>query len=91
MIALEEILQIFYTISGLNMTIFNLDMHVISSFPHKKSPLCMQLEKNTEAKEKCFLCDKNAMKKYNNQNQCIFTSAGAVCGKLLFHSMHMGK
>ncbi len=58
---LETILKSFYEISGMNMTIFDMEHHVIASFPKHKSPFCSLLDQNTQAKMNCMQCDEKAM------------------------------
>ncbi len=58
---LEKILKSFYEVSGMNMTIFDKDQHVITSYPKKKSPFCLLLDNNKDAKKKCTSCDYQAM------------------------------
>ena len=59
---LESILKSFYEISGMNMTIFDMNHNVIASFPKHKSPFCSLLDKNINAKQNCIYCDEQAMK-----------------------------
>ena len=58
---LENILKSFYEVSGMNMTIFDKNQNVISSYPKHKSPFCHLLDQNTLSKDKCNTCDYNAM------------------------------
>ena len=43
---LEKLLKDLYKISGLNMSIFDLNQNLLASYPHKKSKFCNELEKN---------------------------------------------
>lgn len=47
---LENLLKDLYKISGLNMSIFDLNQNLLASYPHKKSKFCNELEK----KQQCF-------------------------------------
>ncbi len=58
---LEQILKSFHEISGMNMTIFNMDHQVIASFPKHKSSFCSLLDKNPLSKQNCTQCDQQAM------------------------------
>lgn len=58
---LESLLKSFYLVSGMNMSIFDKDQNVIASYPKKKSPFCLLLDKNQEAKNQCIACDYRAM------------------------------
>lgn len=44
---LENLLKDLYKISGLNMSIFDLNQNLLASYPHKKSKFCNELEKIT--------------------------------------------
>ena len=46
---LENLLKDLYKISGLNMSIFDLNQNLLASYPHKKSKFCNELEKNNNA------------------------------------------
>ena len=58
---LKSILKSFYLLSGMNMTIFDVNQNVVISYPDKKCPLCHLLEKYEGARNKCTQCDLNAM------------------------------
>lgn len=57
---LEKILKQLYLVSGLNMSIFDINQKPLASYPHKKSKFCHEIEKN-KASDHCFICDINAM------------------------------
>lgn len=58
---LEKLLKDLYKISGLNMSIFDLNQNLLASYPHKKSKFCNELEKNNNAFQHCIECDYKAM------------------------------
>ena len=58
---LENLLKDLYKISGLNMSIFDLNQNLLTSYPHKKSKFCNELEKNNNAFQHCIDCDYKAM------------------------------
>ena len=51
---LEKLLKDLYKISGLNMSIFDLNQNLLASYPHKKSKFCNELEKNNNAFQHCM-------------------------------------
>ena len=57
---LEKILKQLYLVSGLNMSIFDINQILLASYPHEKSKFCQEIEKN-KASDHCFICDINAM------------------------------
>lgn len=57
---LEKILKQLYLVSGLNMSIFDINQKPLASYPHKKSKFCHEIEKS-KASDHCFICDVNAM------------------------------
>ena len=59
---LEKILKQLYLVSGLNMSIFDINQKILASYPHKKSKFCHEIEKS-QASDHCFICDINAMNK----------------------------
>lgn len=58
---LESLLKSFYLVSGMNMSIFDGDQQIIASYPKRKSPFCLLLDQNKEAKKQCIACDYRAM------------------------------
>ena len=72
---LENLLKDLYKISGLNMSIFDLNQNLLASYPHKKSKFCNELEKNNNAFQHCIDCDYKAMehvKKTGELYKCHF-------------------
>ena len=57
---LEKILKQLYLVSGLNMSIFDINQRLLASYPHNKSQFCHEIEKN-KASDHCLICDMNAM------------------------------
>lgn len=57
---LEKILKQLYLVSGLNMSIFDINQKLLAAYPHEKSKFCHEIEKS-KASDHCFICDINAM------------------------------
>ena len=97
---LENLLKDLYKISGLNMSIFDLNQNLLASYPHKKSKFCNELEKNNNAFQHCIDCDYKAMehvkktgelyiyKCHFGLNEAIMPlySYGSLTGYLFFES-----
>nr|WP_318000279.1 PocR ligand-binding domain-containing protein [uncultured Faecalibacillus sp.] len=66
---LENMLKDLYLISGLNMSIFDLNQNLLASYPHKKSKFCNELEKNQKALQHCLDCDYKAMEHIKNTGE----------------------
>lgn len=66
---LEDILKSFYITSKMNMTIFDVNQQVITSYPHQKSPFCKLLDGSNKALKKCNECDYKAMEKVKNTGE----------------------
>ena len=49
MIELEKMLKDLYLLSGLNMSIFDLNQNLLASYPHKKSKFCNEIGKNKKS------------------------------------------
>lgn len=60
---LQSILKDLYLISRLNLSIFNTDGELITSYPTKKCPFCALIANNQEAFKHCIKCDKEAFRK----------------------------
>ena len=61
MIELEKMLKDLYLLSGLNMSIFDLNQNLLASYPHKKSKFCNEIGKNKKSYQHCLDCDYKAM------------------------------
>jgi AraC-like DNA-binding protein len=57
---LEKILKQLYLVSGLNMSIFDINQKLLAAYPHENSKFCHEIEKS-KASDHCFICDINAM------------------------------
>lgn len=91
---IQSMLKDLYLISQLNMSIFDIDGHLITSYPTKKCPFCILIEKNKEAIKKCHECDVNAFEKVKKSGkieiyQCYFHLYEA-CVPLYTYGMHTG-
>lgn len=58
---LETMLKDLYLISGLNMSIFDLNQNLLASYPHKKSKFCFEIGKHERSLQHCLDCDHKAM------------------------------
>ena len=61
MIELEKMLKDLHLLSGLNMSIFDLNQNLLASYPHKKSKFCNEIGKNKKSYQHCLDCDYKAM------------------------------
>lgn len=66
---LQTILKDLYLISGLNISIFDIDEKLITSYPEKKSMFCSLIAKNPSGLKKCKECDHNAFLKVRETGQ----------------------
>ena len=57
---LQSMLKDLHTVSGLNISIFDIDEKLITSYPTKKSPFCSLIESNIKGLERCKKCDHEA-------------------------------
>lgn len=60
---LQALLKDLYLISGLNISIFDIDGNVITSYPKEKSPFCKLIGQNKEAIKHCQKCDCEAFQR----------------------------
>ena len=91
---IQSILKDLYLISGLNMTIFDIDGNMTISYPEQKSTFCSLISKNKKALEKCHQCDQAAFKRVKKTGkidiyQCYFHLYEA-CVPLYTYGMHTG-
>lgn len=80
---LEPILKDLYLISGLNMSVFDVDYQLVASYPHQKSPFCSLIEKNPDSLRICHQSDYQAFEKAKKTGkiyiyQCYFHLYEAV-------------
>ena len=74
---LQSMLKDLYMISGLNMSIFDVDGKLITSYPTKKCTFCSLIAKDKNALTHCYACDQKAFKKVKETGkiyiyQCYF-------------------
>ena len=91
---LQSMLKDLYLISGLNMSIFDIDGKLITSYPTKKCPFCSLIAKNEDALKYCHARDENAFKKVKETGkiyiyQCHFHLYEA-CVPLYTYGTHTG-
>lgn len=91
---LQSILKDLYLISGLNLSIFDIDEKLITSYPEKKSPFCALIDKNTQALKHCKQCDHEAFQRVKETGeiyiyQCYFNLYEA-CVPLYTYGIHTG-
>jgi len=91
---IQSLLKDLYLISGLNMSIFDLDGNIIISYPQQKSPFCHLISQNKNALDKCIECDKAAFERVKKTGkidiyQCHLHLYEA-CVPLYTYGMHTG-
>lgn len=91
---LQSMLKDLYLISGLNMSIFDIDGKLITSYPTKKCPFCSLIAKNEDALKYCHARDENVFKKVKETGkiyiyQCHFHLYEA-CVPLYTYGTHTG-
>ena len=74
---LESLLKSLYLISGLNMSLFDINGNLLASYPHQKCPFCYALSKNPEALAHCTASDQQAIEHVKREEkiyiyQCHF-------------------
>ena len=75
--SLESLLKSLYLISGLNMSLFDINGNLLASYPHQKCPFCHALSKNPEALSHCTASDLQAIEHVKREEkiyiyQCHF-------------------
>lgn len=91
---IQSMLKDLYLISGLNMTIFDIDGNMTISYPEQKSAFCSLINENKKAYEKCQQCDQAAFERVKKTGkidiyQCYFHLYEA-CVPLYTYGMHTG-
>ena len=66
---LQSLLKDLYNISGLNISIFDIDEKLVTSYPTRKSPFCHLIDQNQEAVKHCYQCDHEAFEKVKQTKQ----------------------
>lgn len=74
---LDSLLKNLYLISGLNMSLFDINGNLLASYPHKKCPFCYALSQNKEALAHCTASDLQAIEHVKQEEkiyiyQCYF-------------------
>lgn len=74
---IQSMLKDLYLVSGLNMTIFDIEGNTIASYPEQKSPFCSLIEQNKVAFQNCQKCDQAAFERVKKTGkidiyQCYF-------------------
>lgn len=91
---LQLMLRDLYLISGLNLSIFDIDENLITSYPEKKSAFCNLIDKNKEGLKQCHKCDHQAFETVKKTGklhiyQCYFHLYEAVV-PLYTYGVHTG-
>lgn len=91
---IQNILKDLYLISGLNMSVFDIDENLITSYPTKKCPFCHLISLNDESLNLCNKCDKEAFERVKKTGkisiyQCHFHLYEA-CVPLYTYGIHTG-
>ncbi|MEE0966483.1 MAG: PocR ligand-binding domain-containing protein, partial [Bacilli bacterium] len=91
---LQSMLKDLYLISGLNISIYDIDENIITSYPEKKSPFCALIEHNPESLKHCQECDHNAFKRVKKSGKidiykCYFNLYEAAV-PLYTYGIHTG-
>ncbi len=60
LIKLKELLQDFYNLTKIRITVFNDRFEELVAYPEEIAPFCQQLRKDPSAKKRCRQCDKDA-------------------------------
>ena len=68
-IDLQKILKELYEISGFRISVYDLNLHEIASYPAKLSPFCSCLQQNKKAKQNCIEQDQNAFAKVRQEGK----------------------
>ena len=54
---LQSILKDLYLVSGINISMYDIDEHLITSYPTTNSPFCELIKSNPESASICNHCD----------------------------------
>ena len=63
---LQVMLKDLYLVFGLNLSIFDLDGNLVTSYPEKNSPFCELVKSKPEVLKLCHACDKKAFEHVKN-------------------------
>lgn len=69
--SLKEIMQSFYTLTGIRIIIFDTEYNEVLSCPPEDSKLCSIMKYNPSAREKCKECDMNSFKECRRKGELI--------------------
>ena len=78
---LQVILKDLYLVFGLNLSIFDLAGHLVTSYPVSNSPFCHLVKSNSKVLELCKNCDREAFD-YVKKNGSI--AATLACMRPVF-------
>lgn len=66
---LQSLLKDLYLISGLNISIFDIDEHLVTSYPVHDSPFCALMKSHPASKLKCKQCDHKAFERVKQSGE----------------------
>lgn len=66
---LQVMLKDLYLVFGLNLSIFDLDGNLVTSYPEKNSPFCELVKSKPEVLKLCHACDKKAFEHVKNAGE----------------------
>lgn len=66
---LQVMLKDLYLVFGLNLSIFDLDGNLVTSYPEKNSPFCELVKSKSEVLKLCHACDKKAFERVKNTGE----------------------
>lgn len=91
---LQVILKDLYLVFGLNLSIFDLAGHLVTSYPVSNSPFCHLVKSNSKVLELCKNCDREAFD-YVKKNGSIYIyrchlGLYEACVPLYTYGIHSG-
>lgn len=81
---LQVILKDLYLVFGLNLSIFDLTGHLVTSYPVSNSPFCHLVKSNSKVLELCKNCDREAFDYVKKMDQSISIAATLACMRPVF-------
>lgn len=76
---LYDLLVQFHTLTGIRVTIFDLNMEVITEYPDDRSEYCAIVRSKPELDRNCRMGDRRACEQCRRSGNCSFTPALPVC------------
>lgn len=102
---LSELMQSFYTLTGIRIVLFDKDYKEIASYPNDTTTFCMKMRQNPDFDKKCKMCDYTYFKNcgttddvkiykcHANLTEAMMpiTNENSIIGYLLFGQIHSFK